>query len=329
MHIGVDHGPESCALLNHDSHKFDTLYIPVLFNMESDSDEDIENFDIFRDLDLDLMDVFTRSQRAELRRMARMHNLRTTSDFVRLFQQRRNERILKIHWLFGFFPLPNVDYALLWRRHRPADLVRSSMRFFVAITAAAVRLSRLFVYGIAVFQWLRDILQAVLIYSSMVTFSPNFFVDIETYIFRDSKDVLRPRNATSWIDNLPINDGSVFDWNLWLTLLRDMVSSTVRLQCSTDLVTKEQTCEIDRNALIFRFSDVVALHFPIFDRLPSIVLTILMMFIYVAYGFAGQMISFNVLFYFMMQVYNRLSSIIRFTTGIAKILWHNGADLIM
>lgn len=258
-----------------------------------------------------------------------MHNLRTTADFVRMFQQQRNERIVKLYWLFGFFPLPNVNYSLLWQRHRPADLVRSSMRLFLAISAAAVRLSRLFVYGIAVFQWLRDILQAVLIYSSMVTFSPNFFVDIETYVFRDTQALLQPRNGTSnWLDTLPINDGNVFDWNLWTMILRDMVSSTVRIQC-TKAEDASKTCVIDRNSLIFRFSDVIALHFPIFDRLPSPVLTILVVLLYLVYGFAGQMISFNVLIYYMMQLFSRFNGMITIITGVGKIVWHNGTEMIM
>lgn len=295
--------------------------------MDSDSDNDAENFDIFRDLDLDLMEVFNRLQRAELRRIARMHNLRTTADFVRMFQQQRNERIVKLHWLFGFIPLPNVNYTLLWRRHRPVDIARTSMRIFIGITAAAIRLSRLFVYGIAVFQWLRDILQAVLIYSSMVTFLPNFFVDIETYIFRDSQETWVPHNRTLWVNSLPINDGNVFDWTLWYTMLRNVVSSTVRLQC--EKVHGNEVCVIDKNSLIFRFSDVIALHFPIFTRLPSLVLTTLVVSLYVAYGFAGQMISFNVLFYFMMQIHARFNSTVKLIIGVMKILWLNGAEMVM
>lgn len=298
--------------------------------MESDSDEDIDNFDIFRDLDIDLMDVFTRSQRAELRRMARLHNLRTTADFVRMFQQQRNERIFKLYWLFGFFPLPKVNYGLLWRRHRPADIVRSSMRLVIAIAAGAVRLSRLFVYGIAVFQWLRDILQWVFIYGSMVTFSTNFFVDIETYIFRDSADVLHPRGSTSdWLKNLQLANGNVLDWSLWTKILYDMVSSTVRLQCVKDQDGDLEFCYIDKNSLIFRFSDVIALHFPIFESLPSPVLTFLVVLLYLTYGFAGQMISFNVLFYFIMQIIFRFESVSKIIFGVGKILWHNGGELIV
>lgn len=295
--------------------------------MESDSDEDIDNFDIFRDLDIDLMDVFTRSQRSELRRMARMHNLRTTADFVRMFQQQRNERILDLYWLFGFFPLPKVNYGLLWRRHRPADLVRSGMRLIIAIAAGAVRISRLFVYGIAVFQWLKDILQWIFIYGSMVTFSTNFFVDIGTYIFRDNVDILYWRGNSNWATNLLRAHGAMLDLGLWNQVVYDMVSSTVRRICLDDGVTRR--CYLDKDSLIFRFSDVIVLHFPIFERLPSLVLTTTVVLLYLMYGFAGQLISFNVIFYFIMQIVFRFEGISKIIFGVGKILWHNGAELIV
>lgn len=295
--------------------------------MESDSDEDIENFDIFRDLDIDLMDVFTRSQRSELRRMARVHNLRTTADFVRMFQQQRNERIFDLYWLFGFLPLPKVNYGLLWRRHRPADLVRSSMRLIVAIVAGMMKISRLFVYGIAVFQWLRDILQWIFIYGSMVTFSPNFFVDIENYILRDNVDIIRTQSSSHWVTNLLKAHGVIIDRELWTQVIYDMVSSTIRRQCYDDGVT--QQCHLDKDSLIFRVSDVIELHFPIFERLPAFVLTTTVVLLYLMYGFAGQLISFNVIFYFIMQIIYRFEGLSKIILGVGKILWHNGAELIV
>lgn len=274
--------------------------------------------DIFRDLDTDLSEIFTRSQQDEIRRLTN-----------RLRQHHEtHERYVHLYWLW-FLPLPVVNYALIWRRNRPANLAQTALRAFLAISTMVVRLSRFLAYLAFTGHWLRDVIKFMLVYCSLVTFSENFFVDIVTYIFRNSESLLERRNQLQNTDFFPQLDGSAIpNWLFWWTVASNSVALLLRMKCEISAEFPEQgACQIDRNALIFRFSEASMVVFPALKTVPLPVLTAFTVLLYVVYGLGGQFLCFNVLLFWLINTMRRTYPALDFMGKLSKVLWYGGSTV--
>lgn len=283
--------------------------------------------DIFRDLDTDLLEIFARSRREELQRWIRNnpHLARDITEAENRRQRDRNERVAHLVWLW-VLPLPVVNYSLLWRRHRPANLTHWALRTGIALATILVRLLRFIAYLTFTGHWIRDMFRVMFIFCSLATYSENYFVDIITYVFRNLTDLVRRQMQQGNYPTFSIFEQAISN-RLIYELVCNLIAAQLRVKC-VGSASEPITCLVDQNALIFRFLDVLAKVFPLLLNVPQPILTALTVCLYLIYGIGCQFICTNVIFFLFMHTARRWTPAMDFLGRVSKMLLNSAPSMV-
>lgn len=240
----------------------------------------------------------------------------------RHLQNRRDrELVLSVVWVLGVLPLPIVNYAVLWRRHRPENMRMALTRFVTTATLVVIRLGRLMAYLVLTGNWASQVLRFLTTYGSMVTFSENFFLDIYTYAVRNYPLLVQRK-----YELLQYSSGEI-EWENIVQFVFDNLAITVQTRCvlSTDV---SGHCTLHAESLIFRFSKALLHVFPLLNVMPSFVLTATTIAIYLSYGLIGQFLGFNVIFFLVLHVGHRWLPIGSFLGRFGKAVWQSTGTMV-
>lgn len=237
--------------------------------------------------------------------------------------QHAREIMYRIYF-FGIIPFPIINFPIVWSRFRQRSLSQWLGEVAVFISHKIIRLGRLLWYAIIMIWWLEDVCKFISIFGSMATYSPAFFEDIATYLVRNWPSVIDRKAALykEWGDEPPI-----IEINSVLQLIMDNALSHVHASCTTNQ-SDIAVCVLDKNLLIFRFSDVLVRIWPNFDTLPSVFLTTITIGIYICYGIVAQFVGANVLIFFCVHSVYRWFPTVKFMSTLVKLMWNHSAVLI-
>lgn len=238
-------------------------------------------------------------------------------------QRRDRELAITIFWLLGLFPIPVVNYALLWRRNRPDNWRTALARIVTTTTLILVRLGRLMAYMVLTGNWIKDIVRFLTVFGSMVTFSDNFFRDIFTYMVRNYPLLVQRKY------NLLHEQEGEIEWENLVQFVCDNLAMYVNTHCvfSGD-GDNGGYCTLHEQLLIFRFSNALIKIFPGFVQLPNFMLTFTTVCIYLSYGLIGQFLGFNVLFFFMLHIGHRWVPLLLFFGKCGKAAWQSTGTMV-
>lgn len=194
-----------------------------------------------------------------------------------------------IVWLLGVFPLPVVNYGLLWRRHWPADL-RGTLRVLSFRLAVLSRvLFRVFVFVFTSMFWTQHVLFAIARCGNMVTFSKNFYGDIVTYMLRNYPMYVQRQAEIVGESQENINYTPQFA-SVW-QFIRDTLALTIKVKCNV-AADGTKVCEPATDSLIFKLSAIISQGF--LAETPSILLTTLTVSLYLLWVVGAELLTVNV-----------------------------------
>lgn len=233
-----------------------------------------------------------------------------------------HEQVVHIIWLLGIFPLPVVNYSLLWRRNRPQNWRQALIRSLTTILLGIVRMGRILGYFILAGGWIRDIVRHISIFGNMVAFSDNFFQDIFTYALRNYPLLVQRKYELEMSESI--------EWNTVDQCIIDTLAWNIRTNCvfPADTESGAGYCTLHLESLIFRFSKALLQVFPFFNFMPSAVLTLTTIVLYMSYGLIGQFLGFNVIFFFSLHSFHRWMKFFGFMGQLGKTLWHSTGSLV-
>lgn len=322
------------------------------------SDEDIDSLDqndIFRELDTDLVEIFNRGQFADLftdlplqeqnERLDRINELLTSRNINEYFQKQRereqegSDSYVSFLWEFGLFPLPIFHYSRLWRRFGPNNIQESLIRLTTIVMTTLVRVIRFSLFIIASSAYLHNILRNLFIFSNLLTFSNNFLRDIVTFMFRNDSGLLE-RHQTIVGGSKGIfyfkDDADFHTYSTWkvaTTAAYNWVSSLINMTCvtfSNDGNIKTE-CDLHEDTLIFRFSRIMSDFFPSMTTTESNFswsLTISTVVLYLFYALGGDLICLNVLFFCTVNMGKQVLHYKDIYAGLGRIVWNTLHNII-
>lgn len=289
------------------------------FLPESDDEPD----DIFDTLDASFSDVFTVSQLRELRRMARIHNLRSATDLLNFLREQHDHRLFRMRWIWDIIPVPSINLALL-RRHHSARTVAISI---VSLAQAALILTKRLIVAAGYYFCLMFVIQTVVNQISIFVFSENFLVDISTYMLRNYPLLMDARRSIALgdIDSYVDFDNASL-WQMFKAVASAFLSMAIRVRCEKNAKDEITTCDIDTNSLIFKFSDILRSYLP---PLPSPLHTAAVVIFYVTYGLAAQLITTNMCAHYGYFLVCRVFRPCKFMIRLGKLLWLNAKNTVI
>lgn len=231
------------------------------------------------------------------------------------------EQIARIKWILGIFPLPIVDYALLWRRNRPQNLRHAVTATILSVFTVTLRIIRWLLYFVSLGHYAQSALRFFIMFASLATFSDNALVDIYSYVMRDYPTLLERKAILLFDEKNPARD-SVFHFvaDTLAKYLNASCGSVVKHVANGDVI-RERWCYAKQDTLIFSFSKVFETTIPLLSRLPTPFLTSFTVVFYVMYGLVAQVVGFNVIFFFMLLMGYRMNRFIPFFIRFSKSAW--------
>lgn len=236
----------------------------------------------------------------------------------------RREPVARVKWIFGFIPLPIVNYALLWRRNRPHNLRHSLSAIALSFCTIILRILRWLLYFLSLGNYARNALSLFITLASSATFSENSLSDIYSYILRDSLFLL-DRRAAIVFGLAGTTEKSFFQFlvdKLALQLNGMCLVASVEGSLLDD--EKRMWCNVKQDTLIFRFSRAIESKF----SMPAPLLTSVTVFIYVAYGLLAQVVGFNVIFFFILLMGYRMNRFLPFFKRFSQSAWKGLLDSV-
>lgn len=237
-------------------------------------------------------------------------------------REKEQNRLAKVIWVYGVLPLPVVYYSRIYQRLRGGRAQEYLLRFVHFVGVWLMKLMRAITVLIIASGWFRQIFNMFMAHASAVTYSDNFLKDIYTFILRDSTTLLERRAAWGpqpypWVQYFTLNQ-FVLD-----VLARMLSVSCIFASLSTEdgRDFKKRECKIDKNSLIFKLAEILAIKFPIFLLLSPWVLTTVTVVVYLTYGIVGQYICLNVLSAHFTNIGFRSLPFFKFVGKLAKLMW--------
>lgn len=240
----------------------------------------------------------------------------------RAAETQHSRGIIYIVYLFYILPLPIINFPVVWRNFRQHSIA-FWMGFVITWTfRQLIRLSWFIWYLAITMWWLEDLCKFISVFGSMATYSPGYFGDIFTYSARNWPYLLDRKFELykKWGDETPLIELESF-----LQVIVDNASIHVRAACQSADV---NACVLDKNSLIFRFSDVLERIFPILGRLPTFVLTCTTISLYIVYGIIAQFFGANVLIFLCVHSAHRWLPSIKFTSSLFRLVWNHSEGLV-
>lgn len=236
----------------------------------------------------------------------------------------REQRLIYTIYFLSILPLPVINFPVLWRRIRRHTIAEWAGKICVAFARQIIRLGRIIWYTLIMIWWLEDVCKFISVFGSMATFSSAFFEDITTYLFRNWPILLQRKASLmeKWGEEPPI-----IQLETILQYVLDYASLHVRTICTkseSDVI----SCAVDKNSLIFRFSDVVVSSWPLFEQFPNFALTFVTTLFYLGYGILAQLIGSNVLIFLSVHTIHRWLPSSYFYSNLIKMIWNHSAGLI-
>lgn len=322
------------------------------------ADEHIDSLDqndIFRELDTDLVEIFNRGQFADLftdlplqeqnERLERINELLTSRNINEYFKKQKEreqegaDRYVSILWKFGLFPLPIFHYSRLWRRFGPNNIRESLIRLATIVLTNLMRVIRFSLFIIASSAYFHNILRNLFIFSNLLTFSNNFLRDIITFMFRNYSGLLE-RHQTIVRGSKGIfyfkEDEDFHTYSTWkvaTTAAFNWVSSLINMTCVTfsDNGKVKTKCNLHEDTLIFRFSRIMSDFFPSMTTTESNfswALTTSTVILYLFYALGGDLICLNVLFFCTVNMGKQFLYYKDVYAGLGRIVWNTLHNII-
>lgn len=266
-------------------------------------DRDDLQVDIFRDLDTDLIEIFNRTQLEEIERLARAGQI----DLAPL--RRGTPRLVRVRW-FLVFPIVEVDFALLWRTHRP--LPAAVARWLALLMTLALRTCRFVVIFVLTWTHVLNVVWRILGFINLVTFSENSAMDLLTYVLRDYPTLLTLKAQLASGEKQFL---SVSLRNFHMAILLWAAKNISATCIETDGAT---LCLLNTQTLVFRFSDAMLKVAPQLELAPAM-LTLLTSAVYLTYAFGWLLVSFNLLVFWFLSIVKRFTRFFDFALRFCKI----------
>lgn len=282
---------------------------------DDNEDDDGVHLDLFRDLDVDLIDLFSRGNVAllfdglpEEERNARLAELNVllSSRFVGSFQAPRHRNRLKYAYrryvyrkqLFLRIPIPMVRVGLLWREYSPSLLAYFThmYRIFMWLTTYIMWIS---VSWFVILMLCRFVFNVLLLYISQTVLLNDLVSDVVTYFLSDSvhyhdiyKDAFKHGlNFFYFLDEFDDERDGNSSLQYFQKVYHYWVASFLNMNCQPNTRIKDYECIVDTNSLVFKFEDTVRTNLPSFGSFQVLATTLT---IYFAYVIVSTYIAFHV-----------------------------------
>lgn len=220
-------------------------------------------------------------------------------------------RYLRIVRYRGIVPLPYINCVLLWRHFGPRDFRAAVKRASRILVKCLVKILQTALCAYHIYRLTSEILKD----GSMLTYSEKYFGDILGYCFRNYPQILE-RHCEIARNNA---GATILLNSSWRTFLYDLLALNISAKYRN--TGNDVVCELDRDSLIYKFSDAVTKS-AVLDWLPSASVTIFTVSIYLIYFVVALVLKLNVAIVVGINFYQRLLPIGRFFGNLFKSLWY-------
>lgn len=260
-----------------------------------------DQVDIFRDLDTDLLELFRRQQLEEFLASIPNHEL---PERIGILNQRyhSHNRYIKLIWMLDILPLPVIRYRRVWRDININQLFIRSIMF---IATTITKIFRLTTFALAATFYLQGTIKRFFLFGNELTFSSNFIRDVVTFVVRNNLMVFSRLALISDNPTFTSNDASFLN-TLGHSLI-DLLFLQLDYKCETTEAGKK--CFPKNTSLIFKFHDILQA-----GDLVSIM-------VYLLYALIGNLICLNVLYYFMISIFQNSRKWVDFNTTLLKVIF--------
>lgn len=298
---------------------FPTPIDTTSMDVEDDQFGPQEDPDLFRDLDVDLIDLFARGSvrllfdgLSDEERNVRIDELNILlNTHLRAFEPRRPSRMAEAYrryvyrfYLFGLVPIPIVRMRLLWKDHSP-DFRAYVVYVLRSIYRMAINMMSMLIFCFTMFLFSSHVVDLILRIASYSVLLPDMVADLVTYLLRNSTqyqefqvDIRRHRGDRFYfVDDWEDDDGA-FDVIVPISkkMFQYWIASKLNVVCANSENVTILDCIIDTNSLLFRFEAVIRSNFPSFVQ-KQVSLTTLA--IYVSYAVIASVIAWHVMIHYV------------------------------
>lgn len=293
---------------------------------------DLEELRNFPGLDTDFIELFHHGQLADLfegvppdqheHRIQQLNEVITAN--LRAYRRRRAREagFIHLHWLFGIFPLPLVNYRLIWRQYGPPNIREILWNIANQMTHLFLRLVQFGGFLIVSSAYLQTMLRHVFVYSNMLTYSENFFRDFVTFILRNNKGLLAHKAEMHRQGADLVLFLQQQEWNgsfRWLFLaLYSSLALFIQAECRKDPDLGKTLCVVQKDNLVFRFANIVGERARFSDLWQ---LTAATAALYLFYALGGDVICINISWLYVRNIVRRLLPYKDVAYGVMMILY--------
>lgn len=232
------------------------------------------------------------------------------------------ERIAHVIWVFGFLPLPVVNYGLLWRRNRPRSFWHAISATVLSAISICVKCLRWLLYFLTIGHYVWGVIKSSLMFACAATFSDNSLWDLYTYAMRGFPLLLHRHTMMYGGEALRTDSVSNF--------IVDNLANKLRTTCMSIHLANEtiRTCSLHNETLIYRFSEAFEKTSTV-QKFPPWVVTILTVFTYTLYVTLAQVLGFNIVLFYLLQTGYRMQNPLTILTRLVVSGWKGLQEYVL
>lgn len=326
--------------------------------MDDNNDSDgTDMVDIFEDLDTNLLEILHRGNQATLfqnvpidqhdnainrlnlvlERNLNRAGIRQTIHHTNNNRYSNDNKFFYLIWVLTYLPIPAINYKLIWRSYRPSDISQFLLRVVHHVARFSITFLRIVFAYLVLESNIRDCLKLVFKLSNIYTFSDNFLIDIITYVLQDNQYIIERQikrgNKKNDIFDFANNDeiyNKMSNWQILNNIILNIFSDKVRVACSAyessdEELNNQWLCHLDDRSLIFKFSKVFEEHIPFLTTIRTnkwfSMLKIVTIAFYTIYAIGGNIVSMNIMLFYMNGVGRRFLKYGKFIKSLSSLIW--------
>lgn len=224
-----------------------------------------------------------------------------------------------IVWLFDHIPVPIVNFFFIYQNITWPNIIDWIFNTMTELVMMILRVLRFTAVVISITFYFHKVIRTFFIICDILTFSQNFMRDAFTFVVQDYEFLLKRHEMIYKHkgDHLYFlqYEPDLSSWRILFTSTINLLSSMLVTDCTSN---GEGKCELVKDNLIFKFSEVFLKYYP---NISMWLLKLLTIIIFFTYALIGDFICLNIVMLVGYNVHYRIEKYKQVFLSLKNIIW--------